>query len=165
MTEPTDSETSAPTSLIVCSSKALGNTRRIADEIADVLNARVRTPDAVTDDDIASADLIGWGSGIYWMSFASELVSRIKALDDQPRGRAFVFATSGMAETPLRRYTVKLSRLLAQRQFTVADEVFHCRGLDTMGPLSVLGGLNKGRPSGDDLTAAREFAQRMSEWN
>ncbi len=149
------------TALIICTSKSNGNTRRVADELASVLDARVVSPEEVTDADIDGADLVGWGSGVYWMSFAPELLARIEALPERSRGRAFVFATSGMPETPLRRYTARLRALLDGRGFSVADDVFHCRGLDTMGPLGLIGGVNKGRPSDGDLAAAREFAQRL----
>ena len=134
---------------------------RVAGAMASVLDAKVVSPETVTDSDIEQADLVGWGSGIYWMSFAPELVARVEALPECDRGRAFVFATSGMPETPLRRYTANMRDLLASRGFSVADEVFHCRGLDTMGPLGLIGGVNKGRPSETDLAAAREYARGL----
>ncbi|MEJ9077528.1 flavodoxin domain-containing protein [Gordonia malaquae] len=150
------------TALIICTSKSNGSTMRVADELASVLGARVVSPETVTDSDIERADLVGWGSGIYWMSFAPELVARVEALSERDRGRAFVFATSGMPETPLRRYTANMRALLASRGFSVADDVFHCRGLDTMGPLGWIGGVNKGHPSETDLAAAREYARRLA---
>ncbi|WP_420040893.1 flavodoxin domain-containing protein [Gordonia sp. MP11Mi] len=150
-------------SLIVVESKSHGNTRRIAEAMAATLDARVVAPDEVYDAEIDAADLIGWGSGIYWMSFAPELRHRIERLDARARGRAFVFSTSGLPETPLRRYSRTLVASLAGRGFTVADDVFACRGLDTMGPLSLVGGVNKGAPTTNDLAAAQAFARRIGE--
>ena len=148
------------TALIVCASKALGNTQRIAEEMAGVLDARVVTPEAVTDGEIEAADLVGWGSGIYWMSFARELVDRIDRLDSRPRGRSFVFATSGLPETPLRRYTRSLTGLLSERGFESAG-VYTCRGHDTMGPLALVGGLNRGSPTAADIAGAADFARGL----
>ncbi|WP_132992106.1 flavodoxin [Gordonia zhaorongruii] len=149
------------TALIVCTSKSNGSTRAVADEMAKAIDARVVSPDEVTDAEIDAAELVGWGSGIYWMSFASEVTDRIKALADRPRGRAFVVATSGLPETPLRRYTRSMSDLLAEKGFEVAD-TFHCRGLDTMGPLGLVGGVNRGHPTQADLALARTFALRVA---
>lgn len=148
-------------SLIVVASKSHGNTRRIADTMAQTLDAKVVTPDEASDADIDAAGLVGWGSGIYWMSFAPELRARVDRLAARDRGRAFVFSTSGLPETPLRRYTRTLSQSLADRGFDVVGPAFGCRGLDTMGPLALVGGLNKGAPTTNDLAAAQAFARRI----
>lgn len=150
-------------SIIVVTSKSHGNTRRIADAMAQTLDARVVKPDEVYDAELDAADLVGWGSGIYWMSFAPELRRRIERLDARPRGRAFVFSTSGLPETPVKRYTRTLSASLAGRGFVVVDDAFGCRGLDTMGPLALVGGVNKGSPSTNDLASAQAYARRLLE--
>lgn len=149
-------------SLLICASKHHGNTRRIADRIAGVVDARVVTPGEVTAEEIDAADLVGFGSGVYWMSFDGALLDLVRSLPQKERGAAFVYATSGMPETPLRRYTSGLQSLLSERGFQVADEVFHCRGLDTMGPIALIGGMNRGRPDEQDFADAEEFAERMT---
>ena len=47
---------------------------------------------------------------------------------------------------------------LQSRGFMIADE-FNCAGLDTTGPLKLSGGIDKGRPSAEDLKQAEESAQ------
>ncbi|WP_019202993.1 flavodoxin family protein [Tsukamurella sp. 1534] len=149
--------------LLVCASTHHGNTRRVADRLASVLDARVVAPADVTEEEIDGADLVGFGSGVYWMSFDSALTDLIRTLPSKSRGSAFVFATSGMPETPVRRYTRGLRSLLEERGFDVADEAFLCRGWDTMGPIGWIGGMNKGHPTGADLDAAASYAQRFIE--
>lgn len=151
--------------LVICASKHHGNTRKVADRIGGVLNAPVVAPGEVTADQIDDADLVGFGSGIYWMAFDPELVRLVHGLPAKPRGTAFVYATSGLPETPLRRYSRTLANLLIDAGFQLAPEVFHCRGLDSMGPFGLVGGVNKGRPSAADLANAEEFARgRQGLW-
>lgn len=94
------------------------------------------------------------------MNFHPRLRELIRALPPQSGTKAFVYATSGMSETPLRRYTRSLATLLAQRGFTVLD-TFTCRGLDTWLPMRIVGGVGKGHPGAADLHAARSFAEGL----
>ncbi len=82
-----------------------------------------------------------------------------------PRGdgiRAFTFFTSGGGEVPLVGYSRSIRRQLASKGFDVPDS-FSCRGLDTVGPLRLVGGVNKGRPNDRDLDRAAAFAVRLRE--
>ncbi|CAM3584126.1 flavodoxin domain-containing protein [Tsukamurella ocularis] len=147
--------------LVICASKHHGNTRKVADRIGGVLGAPVVAPGEVTAAQIDAADLVGFGSGVYWMSFDPELLRLVRGLAAKPRGAAFVYATSGLPETPLRRYTRNLADLLTDAGFQLAPEVFHCRGLDTMGPFGLVGGMNRGHPGAEDLAEAEAFAHRL----
>lgn len=148
--------------LVICASKHHGNTRRVADRIGGVLGAPVMTPGEVTVEQIDAADLVGFGSGVYWMAFDPDVIRLVSGLSAKPRGTAFVYATSGLPETPLRRYTLDLADRLTECGFQLAPEAFLCRGLDTMGPLRLIGGVNKGRPDDTDLLRAEVFAQRLA---
>ncbi|MEY2227626.1 MULTISPECIES: hypothetical protein [Streptomyces] len=73
-------------------------------------------------------------------------------------GTHVVFATSGLPEFPLAPFTRPSVRLLEGKGFEV-EGTFACRGFDTWAPFKLLGGINKRRPNGDDLAAARAFAE------
>ena len=146
--------------LIVCTSASHGNTRRIAEVIGQALDARIVDSAQVSPAELASYDLVGFGSGIQWMSFHPQLVKFVESLPEGQQRKAFVFSTSGMPETPFRRYSRGLAGLLEGKGFTVLD-TFTCRGLDTMGPLKLVGGINQGRPNDSDLEAARVFADKL----
>ncbi|MFE1951765.1 flavodoxin [Streptomyces sp. NPDC059524] len=79
-----------------------------------------------------------------------------------PRGRAFVFATSGLPELPWAPFTRPLARVLAAKGFGPAG-TFSCRAYDTWAPFRLVGGINKRRPDGQDLAAVREFGARLRE--
>lgn len=146
--------------VIVCASVAHGNTRRIADVMGEVLGAPVLTPDEADPAELAACDLVGLGSGIYWMRFHPRLRELVGSLTAGPHAKAFVYATSGLPEPPPWRHTRRLARRLERRGFEVLD-TFSCRGLDSWGPFGLVGGVNKGRPGAGDLTAARAFAERL----
>jgi flavodoxin len=150
------------TTMIVTSSKSPhGNTRRVADALGEVLDARVLSPEQATPDVLAQADRIGFGSGIYWLNFDERLAACVRSLPDMTGHDAFVFATSGLPEPPFRRYTRTLGRVLEAKGFRVAG-TFTCRGVDTWGPFKLFGGVGKGRPNDSDLTAARAFATQLA---
>ena len=60
-------------SLIVCVSISNGNTRRVAQALADALDAKVVDPEEVDVATIGGYDVVGFGSGIYGMSFHRRL--------------------------------------------------------------------------------------------
>ncbi|MFE2959414.1 flavodoxin family protein [Nocardia tengchongensis] len=142
--------------LIVCVSVSHGNTRKVAEVMGAALGARVVEPEEVTAAELGEYDLVGFGSGIFSMAFHPRLREFIKALPEGPRGRAFVFATSGFPVL-----MAPMTRLLGRRGFEVVD-TFSVRALDTFAPLKLVGGINKGRPDAGDLDAARAFAATLS---
>ncbi|MCX2929841.1 flavodoxin family protein [Mycobacterium sp. CVI_P3] len=146
--------------LIICVSVSHGNTRRVADRMAEVLSAEVVDPEAVDIDQITQYDLVGFGSGVYFMSAHPRLwrlVRRLPHVDGTP---AFTLFTSGAAEVPLVGYSRPIRWGIARKGFRLLSS-YSCRGLDTVGPLGWIGGVNKGRPSERDLEAAAAFATRV----
>jgi flavodoxin len=147
-------------SLIVCVSKSHGNTRRVADRMAEVLDAEVVEPESLDSEKLREYDLVGFGSGIYYMGFDARLRNLIRRLPDVDGIRAFTFFTSGAREIPLLDYTAPARKQLAGKGFEVLGS-FACRGFDTVGPFGFIGGINRGRPNDHDLNRAAAFAERL----
>ncbi|MFB0630411.1 flavodoxin family protein [Streptomyces sp. AB3(2024)] len=145
--------------VIVCASVSHGNTRRVADTMALVLGAKVVSPEEAGPAEPAGADLVGFGSGVFHGRLHPRLTDFVEALP-AGRGRAFVFATSGLPEKPFAPFTRPLVRLLEGKGFEV-DGSFSCRAFDTWAPFKLVGGINKQRPNAGDLAAARAFAERL----
>jgi flavodoxin len=146
-------------SLLICVSVSNGSTRRLADAMADELGTNVVEPEQVDPGELGSYDLVGFGSGIYAMSFHHRLV---RLVHDVPRGHgtnAFLFATRGAPQLTTWLYMPAMSRLLRSRGFDVRGR-FSCAGLDTSLPIP--NGTNRGRPNADDLAAARTFAAGLA---
>lgn len=146
--------------ILVCTSVSHGNTKRIADIMGNVLSARVVAPDQLDPADLADYDLVGFGSGIFLGSFHIQLREFIESLPQEPRRKAFVYATSGLPEARFQRFSRPLVNLLQQKGFEVTG-TFSCRAFDTYAPFKLVGGIRKDRPNGADLAAARLFAERL----
>ncbi|KUN04835.1 flavodoxin [Streptomyces yokosukanensis] len=141
--------------LIICTSVSHGNTRRVAEAMAEVLGAKVVEPDQVDPAELGDYDLVGFGSGIFNQRFHPDLLRFVSSLPQQ-HGGAFVFATSGL---PWVRFA-PLLRGLRSKGFTAAG-TFSCRAFDTWAPFKPVGGIRKGRPDRSDLQAARHFAEGL----
>lgn len=150
--------------ILVCASVSHGNTRRVADAIAGVLGASVISPESAdpTGSDLDGHDLVGFGSGIYYGSFHSDLVAYIDALPPQDGTPAFLFATSGLAESRWLRFSASLVERLEHKGFEVVGG-FSCRGFDTFMPFKLVGGIRRGRPNRTDLASARAFAEHLRD--
>ncbi|MET9509567.1 flavodoxin family protein [Streptomyces flavidovirens] len=147
--------------VIVCASVSHGNTRRVADTMAPLLGAKVVAPEEADLGELVGADLVGFGSGVFYSRLHPRLTDFVKALPTG-RGRAFVFATSGLPEIPVAPFTRPLVQLLEGKGFDVAGS-FSCRAFDTWAPFKIVGGINKQRPNVEDLAAARVFAERLRD--
>lgn len=157
MDEPRHND--GPKALIVCVSESHGNTRRVAETIGLVLGAEVVEPEAVAVDELSRYDLIGFGSGIYFMSVHYRLVDLVNRLPPGDGQCAFTFSTSGTFLMPWLGTTGVRDRLRKMDYQLLGD--FNCRGLDTVGPLCLIGGLNRGRPNAHDLERAEQFARDL----
>jgi len=147
-------------SLIVCVSTSHGNTRRVADRMARVLDAEVVEPESIDPEKLCEYDLIGFGSGIYYMAFDARLQNLIRRLPHVEGIRAFTFFTSGARAIPMFDYHKPIKNKLASKGFEVLGS-FSCRGFDTVGPFGFIGGINRGRPNDHDLDRAAAFADRL----
>jgi len=136
------------------------NTLKIAKAMAGVLNADLKTAIEAKPEELNNYDLIGFGSGIYIFRHHRKLLRFIDGLNNMNGKKAFIFSTSGAGSEDLERNHRKIKEALADKGLELIGE-FNCLGLDTFGPLGLFGGLNKGRPSDQDLDNARNFAKNL----
>jgi flavodoxin len=154
-------------SLVVVFSWHHKNTEKIANVIANVLGAPVKTPQQVNPDEIREYDLAGFGSGIYGATFDASLLDLADRLPQAAGKKAFLFSTYGAPAFVANREFVEknhqqIREKLKAKGYTVIGE-FGCAGWNTNSFLKFFGGLNKGRPDAEDLMHAEEFARDMKE--
>ena len=135
-----------------------GNTRRVAEAMAAALGAELYTVEEAAELDARQFDLVGLGSGIYFYRHHREL-RRLVANWPKVPARAFVFSTAGMSSLAT-WWHGSLVRLLRRRGSEVIGE-FSCPGFDTFGPLWLIGGVHRGRPSEQDLARAAKYAKGL----
>ena len=147
--------------LIVYTSVHHKNTEKVAKVMAEELEADLVPTMEAQPGMLAAYDLVGFGSGIYFMKHHKTLLRFVETLPPMAQKRAFVFSTSGDGKI---KHHDSLKKKLVNRGFSVMDE-FSCKGWDTVGPLKLFGGINKGRPDERDLAGARAFAQGLKKIN
>lgn len=145
--------------LIVYASVHHQNTQEVAKVMAEELGADLVLAAKAHPDTVMTYDLIGFGSGIYYLKFHKTLLQFITGLSTVAGKQAFVFSTSGGGGTE-RHAAVK--EQLVNRGFAIVGD-FACKGWDTWGPFKLVGGTNKGQPNEEDLKAARMFARGLKE--
>lgn len=145
--------------LLICKSTHHGNTAKLADAIAKELRATVVTPEEVDAASLGGFDLVGFGSGIYFGRPHAALRHLVAGLRAAPR-RSFLFSTSGLPVFSTWWHR-GVRRALQQRGSEIVGE-FGCRGWDTVGPLWLIGGINRRHPDERDLQHAREFARSLA---
>ncbi len=148
-------------SLIIYASIHHGNTKKIAKEIGGVLDAKIVSFHEVQNEDIKEADLIGFGSGVYFSKFHKGISNLALKLPEMKSNKAFLFSTSGMKRNIIfNRSHSHFKRTLKEKNFKIVGE-FSCLGYDTYNLLKYIGGINRGRPNEKDFENARMFAKSL----
>lgn len=131
--------------VIVCASVMHGNTRRVADVMAQALGgADVVPPEEADLTALVGADLVGFGSGVFYGRLHPRLTDFVRALPPGGAGRS-CSPPVGCRRSHAAPFTRPVIRLLEGKGFTV-DGSFSCRAFDTWAPFKLIGGLNKQRP-------------------
>lgn len=141
--------------LAVVASPHLGNTRKIAEAMAQVAPITITDVDHACDYKFSEFDIVGFGSGVYMGKFDKRITELLSGICDK-KAYSFVFSTSGSAGFLKNNQSV--IKMLEDKNKVVLGS-FGCKGYDKFGPFKIIGGINKGRPNDDDFKAAQEFIQ------
>ena len=141
---------------IVYYSKHHGNTKKLLDAIAAKNEVTLIDVTAQPSADLAEYDRIGFASGIYYTSFAKQILAC--AAEHLPEGRdVFYICTHG---APKGDFLKAIREISAKKKCREIGE-YHCRGFDTFGPFKWVGGLAKGHPTESEIKAAVEFYRQL----
>ncbi len=139
------------------------NTQKIAEVIAKVLEAEIKTPQNTDAAQLADYDVVGFGAGIDSGKHYKELLDFADQLPNSDGKKAFIFSTSGISNPDYKvKIHTSLREKLQAKGYVIVDE-FNCHGHDTNSFLKLFGGINKGRPNSEDLAAAEAFAQKLMQ--
>lgn len=123
-----------------------GNTKKLAEAIASAVGAQALPLSAPVDEPV---DVLFLGNSYYAFSIDPEVRSFVRSLDRSKVGRIVNFGSAAMLNS-----TWKKVKAEAEQAGVAMDErEFHCKG--------EFKGLHKGRPNGDDLKAAADFAKAI----
>ena len=147
--------------LIIVYSYHHNNTKKIAQEMSEVLNADVITPEEVQSYDISDFDLIGFGAGIDSGKHYKPLIDCVQTMDLKKEQKAFIFSTSGVqGQKKVYKDHTALRNILLNKETTILGE-FSCKGFNTNLFLKYFGGMNKEHPTSEDLQNAQSFSKNL----
>ena len=159
MTDIATKETLPPKKVaIVYASLHHGNTRKIAELLSAAMNADLWTVSEAQGKCLNSYSLVGFGSGIYFGRHHDSLLELVDSWDKAP-DRVFIFSTAGLPFLRMLQHS-PLKRRLTRKGGSIVGE-FCCRGWDTVGPLWLMGGINRKRPNAGDFSRAGRFANEL----
>ena len=134
-----------------------GNTKKLLDAIARE-DASVTLIDVTKepDTDLTQFDRIGLASGIYYGSFARQIMTY--ANDHLPEGKdVFYIYTHGAPKGGF----LKNIRDIAEKKNCREIGSYHCLGYDTFVLFKVVGGIAKGHPTEEEISGAVDFYKQL----
>lgn len=143
--------------VIVYASVHHGNTKKIADAIANEYEVDLVDATKVKEKDLSEYDLIGFASGVYGFNLHRSIIDF--AAENLPANkRIFIITTSAMNKD----FSRSIMRAIENRGAEVVGK-FSCQGYNTFGPFKLVGGTGKGHPDEKDISEAVAFYKRISE--
>ena len=144
---------------IVYYSQHHGNTKKLLDAMAKA-GEEVTLVDVTADPkvDLNEYDRIGLASGIYFASFAKQVISFAEKYLPEGKPVFFVYthgAPKGGFLTTIRNVT--------EAKHCPELGAYHCLGFDTFGPFKIVGGIAKGHPTEEEIAGAAEFFMGLGE--
>ena len=138
-------------------SKHHGNTKKLLDAI-EKSDSSVTLIDVTEQPncDLSSYDRIGFASGIYFSSFAKQIITFAKAHLPENKDVFYIY-THGAPKGGF----LKGVREIAAKKHCRELGKYHCLGYDTYGPFKLIGGIAKGHPNEKEITSAVKFYQSL----
>lgn len=141
---------------VVYYSEHHGNTKKLLDAIAAKHDVTLIDVTKTPETDLSGYDRIGLASGIYYSSFAKQLLAY--AEEHLPEGKdVFYIFTHGAPKGMFLNAVRKIAEAKHCRE--LGD--YHCQGYDTFGPFKLVGGIAKGHPTEDEISGAVSFYEGL----
>jgi hypothetical protein len=130
--------------------------------MASVLDAQVKQPKDAQVGDFAEADLVGFGSGIFFGSHDEALLVFVDGLPSGDKN-VFVFSTRGRNRFFESRYHRRLKEKLVAKGYRLVGE-YSCRGFTNYYKIfKLFGGVNKGHPTDTEIEKTKAFAAELKK--
>lgn len=148
--------------VILYASKHQGNTKKLVDAIAaahaDVDTIDVKTLGKNEYPDLSEYHLIGAASGIYYSAIDKDL-SRVLSNVLKAQDKVFGLITFGGKN---KWYGKDIDGIARMKQ-AVFMGAYGCEGYDNWGPFKLVGGLQKGHPTEEEVQAAVAWYDKLIE--
>ena len=141
---------------IVYYSEHHGNTKKLLDAIAAKHDVTLISVTKQPETDLSGYDRIGLASGIYYSSFAKQLLAYAQKHLPENKDVFYIFthgAPKGLFLTAVRQ--------IAEQKKCRELGSYHCQGFDTFGPFRLVGGIAKGHPTEAEIAGAVSFYESL----
>ena len=142
--------------LIIYASTHHGSTKKLAEAIANRYDVHLIDATKQQTADLSAYDLIGFASGIDFGKFYP-CVEQFLERNLPENKRVFFLYTCAKVSS---RFT-KTAKTAARKKGAAIVGEYGCRGFNTYGPWKLIGGMNKGHPSADELQEAVGFYESL----
>ena len=122
-----------------------GNTKKLAESIASVVNVKAKTVDEPLTEDV---DILFLGSAVYAAGINKKVKEFIKNIDVNV-GSVVNFSSAALIESTYKQVKSEVEK----KGLNMSEDEFHCRGAFKF--------VHRGRPNEDDLKDVQEFAKRI----
>ena len=134
-----------------------GNTKKLLDAVkAADENVTLIDVTEKHEVDLHSYDRIGFASGIYYSSFAKQVLN-FANVNLPVQKDVFFIATCG---APRKSYFNAIREVIKDKQCKELGSYLSL-GFDTFGPFKLVGGIQKGHPTEEEIQAAVDFYQAL----
>ena len=120
-----------------------GNTKKLADAIANVAGVKAEIVDVKIEDDI---DILFLGSSVYAAGVDPKIKEFIETLSPKVK-KVVNFSTAAILKSTFSQ----VSKLLIEREIQVDTREYHCRGSFSL--------LHKGHPDAKDISEVEKFTR------
>ena len=142
--------------VIIYASTHHGSTRKLTEAIANRYDVHLIDATKQHSADLSEYDLIGFASGIDFGKFYDSVEQFLEK--DLPENRKVFFLYTCAKVSS--RFT-EIIKDAARRKGAVILGEYGCRGFNTYGPWKLIGGMNKGHPSAEELQGAVGFFESL----
>lgn len=144
--------------ILVYASVHHGNTKKIAEAMAQELGADLVDITKNKEIDLSAYNVIGLASGVFFHSMHEEIMKLIEDREFSKNQKVFTVTTCGVGYC---NYAKGAARKLQEKGVCYLGN-FQCRGYDTFGPFGKIGGIAKNHPNERDKEKARKFVREIS---
>lgn len=122
-----------------------GNTKKLAEAIASVVNAEAKTVDEPLTEDV---DILFLGSAVYAAGIDSKIKEFIKNINVNV-GQVVNFSSAALIESTYKQ----VKKEVEAKGLKMSEDEFHCRGAFKL--------VHRGHPNDEDIENVKEFAKRI----
>lgn len=142
--------------VIIFASTHHGNTQKLVEAIAQRYDVDLIDANVQQHADLSGYDLIGFASGIDFGRFYGSVEAFMK--ENLPENKpVFFLYTCARANS---NFTKTIKEEALKKNSTLLGE-YGCKGYNTYGPWKLIGGINKGHPTAEEISAAADFFDKL----